>query len=337
MQCMAVIGVTCTIIQVIMMIIISLIPSGPNSEQAKMVMSLTMFIQITACFLCILTQTAYVMHKNKQWLVEGVVQSIESELDDGINNQTILTSTNKAIQNAMSSIPSVDRASTSEANSIAERSRNSTNYSIREEPRGGLEDVLRDENGFDSFFFHLNREFSTEVLLSLLEMTQFKERVLEEATKRRIAGTGWKEQICELLDYPTRSSEIPKSQIVYGDPVDERYKSYLNGVQDAHDRVKVELFARAHCLYLKYVKKESKFEVNISWPVRHKLVKEMDVMKSWICDTPNSFTSEKEAYTFLFELFDDCMNQNQGLLRNSFLRYQTGMLYREWIRTFKPS
>jgi len=331
MQWMAVLGVAGTVILVVMSVISMLLKS---EEAVYFVTATSQFMWITLDFLCILTQTAYVMHKNKQWLVEGVVSTIESELDESRNGNIQLES-NKAIQNAMSAIPVKSSLTIDPMEPVPERSYNSIRKgSNAEDRRGTLEDVLRCENGFDSLFFHLNREFSTEVLLSLLEMTQFKELVLEAATERGIARAEWKGEVYEYLEYPLRSKKIPKSHIVHGEIDDELQKRFIDGIGDADKRSMAELFVRAHCLYARYIRKDSKLEVNISWPVRTELTKTMDDISVLIRETLPSFGEARDAYIFLFGLFDECLNQNQGLLRNSFLRYTQGLLYRDWFRVW---
>ncbi len=201
-----------------------------------------------------------------------------------------------------------------------------------------IEVILGEEEYFELFMDHMLSEFSSEVILSLIEFQQFQELIVSttvfegelEEIKRTFDGEF---NIFEL------NKSIPKSSIVHNTKtVDallvQRLKSEMNpdlksegkctdrnsdsiGHGEEREDEYVEKLALmkevAHRLYLKYVAEGSEFEINISYFVRSHFVQMMQDHDQWILTTMSPAD--------LLNLFQDIKLEMLMLLDYSYQRF----------------
>merc|ERR1711879_774564 len=147
------------------------------------------------------------------------------------------------------------------------------------------QNMLADDQMLDLLAKHLAKEFCVECLLSLIEMTQFANRVKEELNV---------EDHVHVLNIEL-APNAPRSDIVYKETAPD---------MDTFKRM-------AHELYSKYVVEGSEFEINISSRMRKELVDKMDDYEDWI-SKENPITAKELAM-----VFDEAVIDNLNLLRQS--------------------
>lgn len=148
-------------------------------------------------------------------------------------------------------------------------------------------EILKNEQEFETFVQWMYRDFSSEAILAYIEMVQFKECSVKELQ--------WKSAVdCVYMGslYPN----VPKSSIVYGD----------DGV-DSNGMERMKRVATRLCD--KYVKVGSKYEVNISYRLRNKIVSSSDT--GWKVDTGE----------FIL-IFDAILDELFWFMRQSFERFR---------------
>eukprot|EP01084_Bolivina_argentea_P046829 86249_1 len=158
--------------------------------------------------------------------------------------------------------------------------------------------VLADELKFEKFLHWMYREFSSETVLSFIEMVQFKEYLIEIVNKE------CDNEIicCKYKFYPS----MPKSSIVYDD-----YKTDCNVDHDVENLTKYQRIASR--LYCKYIQEFTQYQINISGNLRNKY--ERHHVSNWILD-------EKD----LIYVFDEAVDEMFYLMLQSFNRFKLGAL-----------
>ena len=144
-----------------------------------------------------------------------------------------------------------------------------------------LQSILADDRLLDLLAKHLVKEFCIECLLSLIEMQQFKKRLLKELNVK---------QYGPMVDL---APGAPLSELVFADtnPTLESFKKI------------------AYELHQKYVEEGSEFEINISSRMRRQLHATMGDYDKWM--------KQDLAADELSWIFDDVMAENIKLLRQS--------------------
>ena len=166
----------------------------------------------------------------------------------------------------------------------------------------------------------------------ILEFTPFKESVYNYyKNELKLNDNNWDIDI--LLKYPLNSN-FPQSYIVYG-KLNKEYEFYLNGIIDKFKRDKIEFLIRSYCLYEKYIKRNSEFEINIDYLTRNKLTKQINNIGNWIHNKKFDNMNINEILKYIYNIFDGCINQMKSLLRASYARYQDSSLYTEFIKLKK--
>merc|ERR1712129_166157 len=122
--------------------------------------------------------------------------------------------------------------------------------------------MFQDEQLFEKFIAWLIREFSGENILSFVEFVQFKQYVIKikenrstVAAQTDTAATEEKEDV-KYIDYCACNDQVPISSIV------SRERNGLNEMETCR--------GIAHELWLKYIKVEATFEINIGYGLRRK-------------------------------------------------------------------
>merc|ERR1719491_2939515 len=129
--------------------------------------------------------------------------------------------------------------------------------------------MLSRSETMDLFMLHLKREFQEELLLSLIEFTQFRElielNVAEEDKQngRKATADAYGFEMLKLCE------DCPYSAILSKPMPDDVLGTFENA---KGSRKVLELKYKAHLMFLKYVKSGgATFEINISSQLRRKL------------------------------------------------------------------
>eukprot|EP01084_Bolivina_argentea_P046827 86245_1 len=155
-----------------------------------------------------------------------------------------------------------------------------------------LKIVLCNELQFEAFLHWMYREFSSETVLSFIEMVQFKEYIIDIINKESDSETIY----CKYRFYET----MPKSSIVYND-----YK-YDN--VDVENQTKCQRIASR--LYCKYIQEFTQYQINISGNLRDKYQRQHE--SNWILDGKD-----------LVYVFDEAVDEMFYLMLQSFNRFKT--------------
>ena len=175
-----------------------------------------------------------------------------------------------------------------------------------------IDTVLSNESTIHAFMIHLSKEYSMELLLSYIEMTQFQKYILDYI-KENGANTDKDmetEPNIELVNFP---ANIPLSEIIEGKEeiiIEFESDTDINDDGGFIDNAKI----KAHKLYNKYVKIGSEFEINISSAERHKLsnlLDKLDVLMSYNMNLRD-----------LLLLFQDCKSEMKLLQTFSLTRFK---------------
>merc|ERR1712129_27303 len=171
--------------------------------------------------------------------------------------------------------------------------------------------MFQDEQLFEKFIAWMIREFSGENILSFVEFVQFKQYVIKikeeqtaaaviECESRTDTGTATaateEEEDVNYINYCY--DQVPISSIV------SREKIGLNEIEKCRDI--------AHELWLKYIKVEAIFEINIAYDLRRKYKN---------CDDNNWNMSLNE----LLIIFDDAMLEARRFMQRSLVRLKADM------------
>eukprot|EP01083_Nonionella_stella_P027544 75916_1 len=166
--------------------------------------------------------------------------------------------------------------------------------------------VLEDENGFNAFANHLNSEFCIEIILSLIELTQYRQRLQSEQ--------GFMEYVKENTETQPRYSniyivfpkDVPKSDIVYGSTSDDGGSTDIAKCQEIITK-----------LYNKYISEQSEFCVNISDMTRRNITQ-------WILNYKENENCKREGkvYFQMYSIFDKCCQELHQLLSYSWYRFK---------------
>ena len=156
-----------------------------------------------------------------------------------------------------------------------------------------IEEMLKDDSFLNQFAKHLTDELSIECLLSVIEMQQFKEHLIDSI---KLEDASVKQTWFRFA--PT----VPKSDIVHRN---EKNKTSCD----------LTSFRRkAFALYKKYVAEGSEFEVNVPAKLRLELYELIGDENKWINES--TMTAAEVA-----KLFDDVMMEMLTLLQYSSLRF----------------
>eukprot|EP01084_Bolivina_argentea_P305526 527808_1 len=162
-----------------------------------------------------------------------------------------------------------------------------------------LEEILINSEYFTSFMKHLSAEYSMELLLSLVELIQFKQMIFEQLSDDKKDDDG----IVKI----NLAKCVPKSTIVYG-----------------NDELKI----KALKLYRKYIQIGCEYEINIHSGLRKQL---MGLFQS--AETSNGESIEWNK-NVLYKCFDECSTEMMKLLGYSLTRFKTKSEYVR-LQTFK--
>ena len=204
-----------------------------------------------------------------------------------------------------------------------------------------LEDLIKCKYGFQLLNTHLSHEFSMELILSLIEMIQYKQAIYdyifsEECSVNVEENEEQNWDISNSIDF---GEMVPRSKIVYGQ-LSEEYSQVLKrfGNDDQCQEKIADFKLRGYQLFKKYVIIGSKYEINIAYLVRKRFSELMGNVDSWMENDLNENSGDdKQGLLFLFKLFDQAMDETRGLLQFSFSRLKTSAAYRQYVATNKDT
>jgi len=145
-----------------------------------------------------------------------------------------------------------------------------------------MKEALSDIMAFEHFMRWTLKRYCQECLFSIIEMTQFKTKILEDiqaASNRTWTTSSTPDTAPYVLKIP---EECPQSRIVYGKESGD-YKTM------------------ARALYVKYVKIDSDYEINVDHATRCNLTELMDDEAAW---RHNEACADLET---MYRLFDGCL------------------------------
>jgi len=161
--------------------------------------------------------------------------------------------------------------------------------------------LLEDKKSFDLFMAYCASEHCIECVLSLIEMTQFKEAVqhhLEEVEQRgnEVADEIAHEEDSFVLPDRSKYTDFPRSEIVC--------------------KGKDNFKAMAHALFEKYIRVGCDWEINISYFERRKLTRLFEHEDQWLEN------KEYDDNFKLYQVFDTCSREMTTLIRAAFSRFK---------------
>eukprot|EP01083_Nonionella_stella_P205858 749257_1 len=272
------------------------------------------------------TCTIWVIRKNKVWLKSNI--TIEAPLAVQTPDPTSDSSVNyKMYENARKNL---DRQAAVVTNSNPERG-----------VFQSCDRMLSTEKGFESMIFHLAQEFSTEIILCLIEMTQFQQLVhrfytnhfcldpLELDTEHWLKMPPNVPQSSIVSDIesgvvPSCVSSSSDAYIIYEDAYKELDAKQCNKHKAAL------LVNAAEQIYEKYVCIGSPLEVNISFKVRYKLTRAM-VKLQMMNEQINSDIDEQVIFESIYQLFKPTMCSLRVLLAYVFNRFKDTALFQKLV------
>eukprot|EP01084_Bolivina_argentea_P139834 245939_1 len=192
-----------------------------------------------------------------------------------------------------------------------------------------LENVLNTKQGFAAFMSHVGAEFSTEILLCLVELLQFQNYIFEYCLQyydNKLTETKLdKMHFIEMTDY------VPKSSIVYTNLT----KPEVSKTENNDDKV-LELMAKAHRLYRKYIKFNCSLEINISFELRNRFIVKMDKIDVWIAkwESKTNTLSNLDKIQDIYDSFTTVIEELTFLLDSSFFRFKSSSQFQ--LLNIKP-
>eukprot|EP01084_Bolivina_argentea_P019171 35652_1 len=249
----------------------------PNSQ---LIINILFYVAIECCnFICILITTRYVLRKVSILLSEQMKAAAGAD-------------SNKANKNNNNYVQLKDGDDNNNEMMLTNKQLNTQ-----------LIKCLSNAKIFDLFMRFLAKEFSIECLLSYVEFVQFKQYLRKRM--HNTSGGNNNEQDDEKkedINVETDTdlsvvfpSSVPNSEIVYSEDVSIKAKIYK--------------------FYLKYIRKNSEFEINVLDSTRKGLHNLMEDYNVWM---NNNYYDE----TGLYHFYDQCIAEMKILLISSYKRFK---------------
>ena len=171
-----------------------------------------------------------------------------------------------------------------------------------------LDMIFVNEAAFHLFMTYLSKEYSMEVLLSIIEFQQFQDYLISMSDSDNV-------DILQSLKQIKFYSNMVQSEII------QTTKRSLDGLSnsDSDQKVQIQINTHsakinAHKLYIKYIKWGSEFEINIGSIPRLQLKNQLDSLDI-LLETDLSIND-------LILLFEDAKSDQLKLLRHSLNRFR---------------
>eukprot|EP01084_Bolivina_argentea_P045914 84509_1 len=134
-----------------------------------------------------------------------------------------------------------------------------------------IDDTLSKESTFEAFMLHLSKEWSMELLLAYVEVTQLQQQI-----KLEYSDFINDMEFRVLQESLLTNNSIPLSFIISHTNINELVEKQgivINRVHDKTDKM-IQFKIRMYALYLKYIK-DSELQINISYQQHKKLASMM--------------------------------------------------------------
>ena len=183
-----------------------------------------------------------------------------------------------------------------------------------------LKAVLLDENGFPALIKYIAKEFSLEIMLFLIEATQFQRLVVDsmdtDDPNRQVPKMWYPENI------------VPESSIIHGQ-LPENHKDLVG------NDIVCDLKMRAVMLFEKYIRTSAAFEINISFGQRDYLSFLMNNINEWL--SRENDKTKGEQLKFSLDLFKPVIAEQFTLLGFSFTRFKSHASYKKLQALYSPN
>jgi len=264
----------------------------PNTQ---LIINILFYVAIELCnFLCILITTRYVLRKVSILLNEQIKSAAGA--DPGhkkINSDSSINSSN--------------------VNYVELKGDESAPITPTQRRLGDeLTQCLSHEKSFELFMKFLAKEFSIECLLSFVEMVQFKQYM-----KKRMDSKGNSDDDDDAKDDNDSNNGSHKGSLRKDSDLEMKFPSSvpLSEIVFNDDGGNVSVKAKIYKFYLKYIKVNSEFEINILDSTRKRLI---DTMKDYNVWMNNNYYDE----VGLLHFYDGCIDEMKILLVASFRRFK---------------
>eukprot|EP01084_Bolivina_argentea_P148998 260372_1 len=251
----------------------------------------------------------FVSYINTYWVVKHINMWLKSS-----NKYTTISTVVKSDTNTKSSKklePPPEQSTHSIESTDATRTKSNILSCVN------LKYMLENETLFQAFLEHLNEEWSLELLLSLIEIVQFQQVIIEY-----INDNNYSYEHIININFP---NYVPESEIVFDSII----------LLDGYTKWK-EIKYRACLLYIKYIKNESKYQVNLSYELRSRFDNLMENKDLWVneCEEEKSNNENNNQSDVdkqikfmikskdLLNMFNEVSVEMIQLLEYSFNRYK---------------
>jgi len=183
--------------------------------------------------------------------------------------------------------------------------------------RNSLVDILRDIDMFESFMQHLAKEWSMELLLALVEFTQFQHQIKEYGKDTNSKNMDFSSIQQALIE----NTEIPSSYIVHHNnmaDIVEECNVTLTEQYDADDEM-IQFKIRGCALYSKYIIGND-LEINISY-------RDRNTLRAIMGDSNYFLQNVNMNHCELFSLFKDSISELEKLLKYSYTRFNASLKF----------
>ena len=230
-----------------------------------------------------------------------------------------------------------------------------------------LETILKNEDGFNSYIFHLGTEFAIEVLISLIEFYQFKYYIQKGLTSCGddvyFCSDDDKDKIQYMNILKKMNKMIPMSYIVssnnfekegFAIKYESEYAKYIGMVYKKNTELKeyddakkykllFECMIMSYELFHKYIDIGSVAEININYYTRQDLIdiyQNFNVEQFVVSVVNDRFINREqnidEQIDFYYHIFDDCCEEMVKLMGYSYLRFSQTSLFRKLMEDKMP-
>lgn len=187
--------------------------------------------------------------------------------------------------------------------------------------------MLQDENEFERFVEHLMTEWSMEILLCLVEVTQIQSVIKQssdtESQGQSTSTTSNGIKLTNVQEAILGNDGIVKSYIVYHEDIKQLLKEYnakyyliddADKLGDIGQDELVQIKCKLYVLYLKYIINGAELQINISYEQKARLDQLMSNFNYFVNKV--NMTNEE-----LFGIYGDIVIELSNLLSYSFVRF----------------
>ena len=308
--------------------------------------------------------TIWTIKKNKHWL-----KLFENEIGNTSINTTISARTSFHLDPLHRKVSDValstfNLSTINDEHTIPEKSISSLSHkSATNNDKNNkieLDKILKTEEGFTSFMYHLSTEFSIEVLISLIEFYQYKYYIQSVLSQNEDTYFGENNNNNDKIQDILKKSNkmIPQSHIIKINNFENEefaikykleYANYIGMVYKKNTQLKeyddptkykllFECMIMSYEIFNKYINIGCLAEININYFVRQELIDIYDDME--IGDFIEYHINEKlingnsnidEEIEFYYHIFDDCCEEMIKLMGYSFSRFCQTSLFQKVI------